>query len=457
MKRKLGTILVVDDERNTREAIASFLCQEFDVTVAEDGARALNVLRKRDFDLILTDMKMPGADGMDILRECRQKNPRAKCIILTAYGSIDSAVKAVKEGAFDFLEKPLNLDILDVVVKRAVEASRLEAENFALKKQLRREFGVENMIGSSTQLRNLVEMIKLVAPSKSTVMIGGESGTGKELVAEAIHALSQRSGPFVPVHCAALPSNLLESELFGHEKGAFTGALERKKGRFEIADKGTLFLDEIGEIDMTTQIKLLRALETRSFELVGGTERIVSDARVLAATNKDLEKLVAEGKFREDLFYRLNVITIHVPPLRERKEDIPLLVKHFIEQFSKENSKTIDGMSDEALDAIIEYSWPGNVRELRNCIERMVVLSRKGYLDLGSVPANIRQNARDNLSKKTPAADTCNIHENEKYLVAKALEETAGNISKAAEILGISRRTLHRKLKILDLKVEKGA
>ncbi len=452
MKEKSGNILVVDDERNTREAIGEFLRAEFNVTMAEDGLRALNILKKRDFDVVLTDLRMPGADGMDVLRETKKKSPPPKCVILTAYGSIDLAVKAVKEGAFDFLEKPLNLDILELVVKRALDTGKLAAENIELRKQLNRSFSIKNIIGGSAQTHNVLETIKLVAPSKSTVLITGESGTGKELVAEALHSLSGRTGAFVPVHCAALPASLLESELFGHEKGSFTGAVERKKGRFELADKGTLFLDEIGEIDQTVQVKILRALETRTFERVGGTEQVLTDTRVLAATNKDLNQLVKDGKFREDLFYRLYVITIHIPPLRERKEDIPPLVKHFIGIFASENSRKIDGISDDALNVLTEYGWPGNIRELRNCIERMIVMSRKDYLDINSIPPNIRQNV-PGMRRNDFAIDSCNIHENERVFIAKALQDSGGNISKAAGILGISRRTLHRKLKKMSIKI----
>ncbi len=448
MKKKSGNILIVDDERNSREALCGFLQAGYNVTVAEDGLRAINILKKRDFDVVLTDLRMPGVDGMAVLKETCVKVPPVKCIILTAYGSVDAAVSAVKLGAFDFLEKPLNLDRVELVVKRALEARDLTEENLELKKQLNKNFSVEKIIGGSLAIHNVIETIKQVATSKATVLITGESGTGKELVAQALHSLGGRAGRFVAVHCAALSPTLLESELFGHEKGSFTGAAERRKGRFEIADGGTLFLDEIGEIDPSVQVKILRALETRSFERVGGTEPVTTDTRVVAATNKDLGRLVSEGRFREDLFYRLYVITINMPSLRERKEDIPLLVKHFIDYFSRDNSKKIDGITDDALGALMEYGWPGNVRELRNSIERMVVLSRKNILDINSIPVGLKHSpAARSSGEKGIVPQTTNIHDAERLLISKALSDSGGNISSAARELGISRRTLHRKLK----------
>ncbi len=440
--------MIVDDERNSREALCGFLQAGYNVTVAEDGLRAINILKKRDFDVVLTDLRMPGVDGMAVLKETCVKVPPVKCIILTAYGSVDAAVSAVKLGAFDFLEKPLNLDRVELVVKRALEARDLTEENLELKKQLNKNFSVEKIIGGSLAIHNVIETIKQVATSKATVLITGESGTGKELVAQALHSLGGRAGRFVAVHCAALSPTLLESELFGHEKGSFTGAAERRKGRFEIADGGTLFLDEIGEIDPSVQVKILRALETRSFERVGGTEPVTTDTRVVAATNKDLGRLVSEGRFREDLFYRLYVITINMPSLRERKEDIPLLVKHFIDYFSRDNSKKIDGITDDALGALMEYGWPGNVRELRNSIERMVVLSRKNILDINSIPVGLKHSpAARSSGEKGIVPQTTNIHDAERLLISKALSDSGGNISSAARELGISRRTLHRKLK----------
>jgi len=388
---------------------------------------------------------------MDILRAALKKDPPPACIVVTAYGSIENAVEAMKEGAFDFITKPLNFDRLEILLKRAVESRQLKEENRELKKRLDKSFGVESIIGKSLAMNELLETVKQVAPSRSTVMITGESGTGKEVIAQTIHQLSGRPGKFIPVHCAALPDNLLESELFGHEKGAFTGAVEQRKGRFELADGGTLFLDEIGEIDPPVQVKLLRALETRAFERVGGAETITTDTRVITATNRDLRQMVADGEFREDLFYRLDVVSIHLPPLREREEDVPLFAKHFMDQFSKENNKDIQSISENAVAALCAYDWPGNIRELRNCIERMVVLARGNTLELENVPLNIREKSTPGLREKIFSADTLEIEKNEKMLIIKALEECRGNRTKAAEKLGISRRTLHRKLNSLNI------
>lgn len=445
------TLLIAEDERNTRDILLRFLRQEYEVTLAEDGERALNILKKNNFDLVMTDLRMPGADGMDILRTALKKDPSPACIVVTAYGSIENAVEAMREGAFDFVTKPLNFDRLEILLKRAVESRQLKEENRELKKRLDKSFGVESIIGKSLAMAELLETVKQVAPSRSTVLITGESGTGKEVIAQTIHQLSGRGGKFIPVHCAALPDNLLESELFGHEKGAFTGAIDQKKGRFELADGGTLFLDEIGEIDAPVQVKLLRALETRSFERLGGMETLTTDTRVIAATNRDLRKMVEQGDFREDLFYRLDVVSIHLPPLRERQEDIPLFVKHFLDLFSKENNKAIHSISENAVAALCAYDWPGNIRELRNCIERMVVLARGNSLELENVPLNIREKSTPGLREKIFSADTLEIEKNEKMLIMKALEECRGNRTKAAEKLGISRRTLHRKLHSLNI------
>ncbi|OGV33195.1 MAG: transcriptional regulator [Lentisphaerae bacterium GWF2_45_14] len=450
-KNRKASILIAEDERNTRDILQRFLRTDYDVTLAEDGERALNILKKNNFDLLLTDLRMPGADGIDILRAALKKNPPPACIVVTAYGSIENAVEAMKEGAFDFITKPLNFDRLEILLNRAVESKQLKEENRELRKRLDKNFGVENIIGKSSAMNDLLETVKQVAPSRSTVLITGESGTGKEVIAQSIHQLSARPGKFIPVHCAALPANLLESELFGHEKGAFTGASEQRKGRFELADGGTLFLDEIGEIDPSVQVKLLRALEARAFERVGGIETITTDTRLIAATNRNLRKMVAEGEFREDLYYRLDVVSIHLPPLRERQEDIPLFIKHFIVQFSQENSKEIHTISEAAIAALCAYDWPGNIRELRNCIERMVVLSRENTLEIENVPLNIREKSNPGIREKMFSSDTLEIDKNEKILIIKALEECGGNRTKAADKLGISRRTLHRKLKTFNI------
>ena len=452
MSKKKKTILLVEDDRNTRNGIAKLLRYKYDITVAEDGIRGINVLKKNNFDLVVTDIQMPGAGGMDILKETLKKEPSPPCILITAYGSIETAVGAIKSGAYDFISKPVNVDRMEQVFERALESKDLKEENVRLKKRLNEKFGLDNIIGKSSKMRDVFDMVKQVSPAKSTILVTGESGTGKELIAQAIHVLSGRKGAFVPVHCAALPANLLESELFGHEKGAFTGASEKRAGRFEIADKGTIFLDEIGEIDQSVQVKLLRILETKTFERVGGMQPITTDSRIVAATNRNLPDMVKEGKFREDLFYRLDVLNVEMPPLRDRKEDIPLLVKSFIDYFAAENNKHVSGVSDEVLNVFDSYNWPGNIRELRNCIERMVVLCREEVLQTGNIPINIREKISPELVEKNTNYKTLNIESNERTLIIQALDETDGNRTIAAEKLGISRRTLHRKLNEYNLK-----
>lgn len=449
MMKKKGKpeILIVDDERNTREVLVRLLRMDYELTLAEDGQIGLNILKRNNYDLVITDLRMPGADGMEVLKAVLSKEPSPPCIVITAYGSIENAVSAMKAGAFDFVTKPVNFDRLEILIKRALESKFLKEENRELRKRLDNRFGVENIIGKSAAMHNVLDIVRQVAPTRSTVLITGESGTGKELIAQSLHQLSGREGKFLPVHCAALPSNLLESELFGHEKGSFTGALEQRKGRFELADGGTLFLDEIGEIDLQVQVKLLRALETRNFERVGGVETVHTDTRVITATNRDLRKMVEEGKFREDLFYRLDVVTVNIPPLRERHEDIPLFVKFFLDEFSKENGKNISSISEEALSALCAYNWPGNVRELKNCVERMVVLSRADTLGIENIPLNIRGiNLGSEKGRLNGGFSTLDLDRNEKMLIQKALDECDGNRTKAALKLGISRRTLHRKL-----------
>jgi len=450
MDKKMS-ILIVDDERNTREVMARFLRDNYEVTLAEDGIHALNVLQGENFDLVLTDLRMPGIGGMGVLDATLKKKPSPPCIVITAYGSVENAVKAVKAGAFDFVTKPVNFDQLEIVIQRALESRRLVMENTELKRRLHQHGNGENIISKSAAMRDIMDTVKQVAPSRSTVLITGESGTGKELVAQALHEYSGRTGKLLPVHCAALPANLLESELFGHEKGAFTGAIEQRKGRFELADKGTLFLDEIGEIDQQVQVKLLRALETHSFERVGGSETLYTDTRVVAATNRNLRAMVAEGTFREDLFYRLDVVTIQLPPLRERQDDIPLLVKHFIDEFAAENGKDIASISEEALETLCAYNWPGNIRELRNCIERMVVLSRDEILQKSSVPFHIINQLKNPTGQTVYQPSSLDLDKNEKLLIIKALDECGGNRTKAADQLGISRRTLHRKINQYNL------
>jgi len=450
------TILIADDEKNTREGLARALQRHYDVLLAEDGRRALELLEQRPVDVILSDVRMPGMDGLTLLSRALARQPQPLVILLTAYGTVETAVEAMKRGAYDFLQKPVNLDQLDLKLKQALRSRDVEVENRALREQLDEKFGMEKILGTSAPMQEVFDTLRQVAPTRATVLVEGESGTGKELVARAIHQLSPRvHGPFVPVHCAALSKTLLESELFGHEKGAFTGATERRSGRFEMADGGTLFLDEIGEIDPAVQVKILRVLEEHKFERVGGSEMIEVDVRLLAATNRDLKKMVAEGTFREDLFYRLYVVNVHLPPLRERGSDIPMLAQHFLQEFATENNKTVAGLTPDTLDLLAAYRWPGNVRELRNVMERMVVLARSEKLTVRDLPANIRE-----LAAGKPAggalASNLTIEAAEQQLIIQALKQHDGNRTLAAKQLGLSRRTLHRKLNEYGLRQESG-
>ena len=448
-----AVILVVDDEKNTREGLARALRGEYEVAEAENGLRALEWLETRSADVILSDLRMPGLDGMALLARLLAREPRPVVILLTAYGSIETAVEAMRRGAYDFLPKPVNLDRLELLLKRALAERRLDAENQRLKAQLDAKFGFENIIGTSPAMQEVFQTIRQVAPTRATVLIQGESGTGKELVARAIHQCSPRAqGPFVPVHCAALAPTLLESELFGHEKGAFTGAVERRRGRFELADGGTLFLDEVGEIDPALQVKILRVLEERKFERVGGNETVEVDVRLVAATNRDLKKRVEEGAFREDLFYRLYVINVTLPPLRERDGDIVLLAQHYLKALAAENGKVVKGITPEALEALTTYAWPGNVRELRNVIERMVVLCHGDRLGVRDLPPALR--ASGGNTGGGPRSGTA-LRDAERQLIEDALRRHKGHRTRAARELGISRRTLHRKLNEFGLRPPK--
>jgi DNA-binding NtrC family response regulator len=440
-------VLVADDERGTREGLERALSDRYTVLVAEDGQKALQMLESQHADVLITDLKMPGLDGMALLKRALALQQPPVGIVMTAYGSIESAVEAMQAGAYHYLTKPnINLDELELVIQRALGARQIEAENTSLREQLDHKFGMEQIIGQSPAMQQVFEIIQQVAPTRATALVTGETGTGKELVAHAIHNLSPRKkAPFIAVHAAALPSSLLESELFGHEKGAFTGAVERRIGRFELADGGTLFLDEIGELEPQIQVKLLRVLEERAFERVGGNKTIEVDVRLIAATNKDLKKQVAEGKFRDDLFYRLSVVAIGLPPLRERRDDIPLLVTAFLRQCGEENGKNVAELTPDAMNVLLAYDWPGNVRELRNAIEQMVVLARAEKLTLRDVPAAIRGGA--DLTKIAVVRSGMTVEEAEKELIVQALKELKGNRTKAAEKIGMSRRTLHRKLK----------
>ena len=443
------TILIVDDEKNTREGLARALRGRYAVAEAENGARALEWLDANAADVVLSDLRMPGMDGMALLSRLLGRDPRPVLILLTAYGTIETAVEAMKRGAYDFLPKPVNLDRLELLLERALSERRLDAENRRLKAQLDAKFGFENIVGHSPAMQEVFDVIRQVAPTRTTVLIQGESGTGKELVARALHQCSPRAGgPFVPVHCAALAPSLLESELFGHEKGAFTGAVERRRGRFEAADGGTLFLDEIGEIDPSVQVKILRVLEERRFERVGGSQPVDVDVRLVAATNRDLGRMVAEGKFREDLFYRLFVVNLVLPPLREREGDLVLLTQHFLKTLAAEHGKKVQGIAPDAMDALAAHSWPGNVRELRNALERMVVLSSGERLTAKDLPPALRAPAG---RRDAPTSGSV-LRDAERRLIEEALRRSKGSRTRAATELGISRRTLHRKLNEFGLR-----
>jgi two-component system, NtrC family, response regulator AtoC len=441
-------ILIVDDDRPQREGLQRALADRCEVLTADEVPKAYSILETQPVDVLLTDLKMPGEDGMKLLRRANSLSKPPISIMMTAYGSIDNAVEAMKAGAYHYITKPVNLDELELVIERALKSRHTEEEVVNLREQVSEKYGLENIVGQSPAIMQVFDVVRQVAPTRATVLITGETGTGKELIAHALHNLSPRkSGPFVGVHAAALSTTLLESELFGHEKGAFTGAVERRIGRFEMADGGTLFLDEVSEIDLAMQVKILRVLEERAFERVGGSRTIGVDVRLVAATNKDLKKLVSEGKFRDDLFYRLSVVTVELPALRERREDVPLLISAFIRQCSAENGKPVREITQDAVNMLMAYDWPGNVRELRNTVEQMVVLSRGERLTLRDVPAPIRAGA--DLSKVAVARPgaTMTVEEAERQLIVQALKEMNGNRTRAANRIGMSRRTMHRKLK----------
>jgi two-component system response regulator AtoC len=441
------TLLIVDDEKTTREGLRAALEGRYDVYIAEDAQAAMGLLESDNFDVLLTDFRLPNEDGMKLIARAKSLPKPPICILMTAYGSEELAVDAMKRGADDYIAKGrLQIDELEMRITRALKQQNLEAENVSLRRQLDSRFGLENIVGESPAMREIFEVVQQVAPTRATVLVAGESGTGKELIARAIHQLSPRAKqPFVAVHCAALAPTLLESELFGHEKGAFTGAHERRIGRFEQAQGGTLFLDEIGEIDATLQVKLLRFLGERTFERVGSNKTLSADIRLVAATNKNLEELVKTGKFREDLFFRLRVVEIELPPLRERTGDIPLLAHSFLREFAQENGKPVNEFTADALECLMNFSWPGNVRELRTAIEHAVVLSRGERISLRDLPPFVRGGGASAGARFLQGKDLT-VKEAEKQLIVRALKETNGNRSLAAQRIGMSRRTLHRKL-----------
>jgi two-component system, NtrC family, response regulator AtoC len=459
----LPTVLIVDDEKHTREGLRQALEDNYDIFLAQDADEAFRLLDSEPFDVVVTDLRMPGKSGLKVIDKALALPNKPVVIMMTAYGNVESAVEAMKRGAADFLTKPVNLEKLEILIQRALKSRHLETEVQQLHQRLDAKFNLEGIVGNSEPLRRVLERVKLVAPSRATILISGETGTGKELIAQAVHQLSGRSkAPFVAVHCAALPATLLESELFGHERGAFTGATERRIGRFESADAGTLFLDEIGEISLATQVKLLRFLEQRAFERIGSSKSITVDVRLIAATNRNLEQMVKEGTFREDLFFRLNVVQVHMPPLRERTDDIPLLLQHFVRDFARENGIEPPPVFEAgAMRCIAAYPWPGNIRELRNFAENAVVLHRSAHIhefDLepkfrGGTPALPASSGTSTpIGAGTPTsagaapANPLSVEQNEKRLLREALLQARGNRTRAAKLLGISRRTLHRKL-----------
>jgi DNA-binding NtrC family response regulator len=440
--------LVVDDEPAQLELMAGFLRKQgLDVTPAGSGNDALARFRQEPFDLVLTDQKMPDLSGLELLAAVRAINPEVAVIVVTAHGTIETAVNAIKAGAADYLAKPVNLDELLHRIHQVRERQQLRHENRELRLALAERHRVEGIIGESGQMQEVLSLVKRVASSDATVLIRGESGTGKELIARAIHHASPRAGgPLVKVNCAALPEGLLESELFGHEKGAFTGAISARKGRFELADGGSLFLDEIGDLPLHLQVKLLRVLQEREFERVGSSRAVAVDVRVLAATHRNLEVLVRDGRFRDDLYYRINVVTIALPPLRERREDLSLLVDHFLRTLAAKNGKTIRGLTREARDALLRYDYPGNVRELENLIERAVVLTRGDVIALADLPLTL-QDPSSELEPKTEAGLLAAVEGLERRMIQQALRLADGVQTQAAEQLGVSERVLRYKLR----------
>jgi len=448
-----GNILILDDEQNYLLVLDAILSDAgYKVTPLSDPEMGLAFLEESEVDVVVTDMKMPKLTGKDVLDHVKKHYPHIPVLIMTAFGSIEAAVEAMRTGAFDYITKPFSNEELLLSLSKAMQYARAQQENRQLRRQIQERFGPENIVARDKSMRHVLDMVHRAAPSRSTVLVTGESGTGKELIAKAIHNQSPRKdGPFVSVNCMALNPGVLESELFGHEKGSFTGAVSRRRGRFELADKGTLFLDEIGELSQDMQVKLLRVLQERRFERVGGTEVVEVDIRIVAATNRDLTKAVAEGIFREDLFYRLNVVSIHLPPLRERREDIPFLAAHFLDKFAKENARELKGFSPSAMDYLSAYEWPGNVRQLENVIERCVVLSSGDQVDADDLPPEIKdeesqfKSAVDLLPTKLDLSET--LEKIEAAVIRRALVKADFIQVKAAELLNVSKSLLQYKLK----------
>ncbi len=450
---RIPNVLIIDDEPLMRLSISDALKAEgYNIASVESGGEGLKAIKDKAYDIVITDLKLPEVDGLHILKSCRHYSPMTKILMITAYGSVETAVEAMRQGAYDYITKPFSMDEMIIIVKRLIRLRNLEDENIYLKEKIEDKYDSNGIIGKSNKMKEVFEKVKVVAQSDTTVLITGESGTGKELVANAIHYNSPRKDEaFIKVSCAALPETLLEAELFGHEKGAFTGALKQKKGRFELAHKGTLFLDEIGEISLTVQVKLLRVLQERELERVGGTETINVDVRIICATQRDLKKEVQKGSFREDLYYRLNVVPVFLPPLRERKEDILLLVEHFLDAYSKQMNKSIKNLSLEVRELLLKYDFPGNVRELENAIERGVTLCRNGEIQAWDLPEDICSccdagfKVANRLHYSEPLSSALSVFE--KQYICRVIEEAGGNKTLAAKMLGISRKTLWEKCK----------
>jgi len=438
-------LLVIDDEKNIREGLAEYLEEEgYEVACAKDGEEGWKLFSGGDIDLVITDLRMPGISGEELMRRILAQAPGFPVIMLTGHGSVETAVNSMRDGAWDFLTKPVDMDHLSLIIKRALENRELVFKHRQMTEEIERHKQFKSIIGNSRNIRDVFDTMSKAAPTKASILITGESGVGKELVADAIHELSPRKDfPIVKVHCAALSSSLLESELFGHEKGAFTGAVSQRHGRFELASGGTLFLDEIGEIDQNIQIKLLRVLQEKKFERVGGEKTVEVDVRIIAATNKDLKAEIEKGNFREDLYFRLNVVNILVPPLRERKDDIPLLAASFLKEFSQENGKKIEGIHEKARSRLYSYEWPGNIRELRNCIESAVVMCQSNMITVDDLPPVLRNAADEGWINIRLGA---NMEECEQIIIRDTLSYCKGNKTKAADMLGIGRKTLLRKL-----------
>ena len=446
MTRKI--LIVDDDPAHCRMLEAVLGSEKYETRCAPDGQSAVEAVAKRFYDLILMDIRMNRVGGMEALRKIKEISPDIPIVMMTAYASIDTAVKAMKSGAYDYLTKPLDIDELKILVDKALRHNQLERENMYLREQLGNRFDFSNIIGRSRAMKELLETVALVAPSEATVLILGESGTGKELIANAIHQNSPRRGhPLIRVNCAALPETLLESELFGHERGAFTGAVSRRQGRFQLADKGSIFLDEIAEMSPVIQAKILRVLQEREFQPIGSTETVKVDTRIITATNKDLQEEVGANRFREDLYYRINVVNLTVPPLRDRRDDIPLLLDFFLKHYAEKNNRHLKGFTPKATDLLMRYDWPGNIRELENVVERGVIMVRGDFITPDEFPGVLRglDPEYEEASTETPAGKS--LKEMEKAMILRTLQETGGNRTRTAEILGISRRSLQMKLK----------